>query len=58
MEDAGKLLVDCHKEIEQRIKPGVSTREIDTFVETYLKKHGATPEKKDTWDISTLPVPA
>ncbi len=38
MEDAGRLLADCHKEIEQRIKPGVSTKEIDRFVETYLKK--------------------
>lgn len=46
MEDAGRLLADCHKEIEQRIKPGVSTKEIDRFVETYLKKHGATPEQK------------
>lgn len=46
MEDAGKLLASCHKEIEQRIKPGVSTKEINAFVETYLKKHGAAPEQK------------
>ncbi|KKI86956.1 type I methionyl aminopeptidase [Shouchella clausii] len=46
MHEAGKLLADCHKEIAERIKPGVTTEEIDHFVESYLKKHGATPEQK------------
>jgi methionyl aminopeptidase len=46
MHEAGKLLADCHKEIAKRIKPGVTTEEIDHFVESYLKKHGATPEQK------------
>ncbi|MBM7571421.1 type I methionyl aminopeptidase [Aquibacillus albus] len=46
MQEAGKLLASCHKEIAKRIKPGVSTKEIDTFVEGYLAEHGATPEQK------------
>jgi methionyl aminopeptidase len=46
MHKAGQLLANCHKEIAKMIKPGVTTLEIDAFVEQYLKKHGATPEQK------------
>lgn len=46
MKKAGKLLARCHKEIARRIKPGVSTWEIDQWVEGYLEKYGATPEQK------------
>lgn len=46
MQEAGKLLVNTHKEIAKMIKPGITTMEIDTFVEKYLAKHGATPEQK------------
>lgn len=46
MREAGKLLAECHKEIEQMIQPGITTREIDEFVERFLAKHGATPEQK------------
>ncbi|WP_138419809.1 type I methionyl aminopeptidase [Aquibacillus sediminis] len=46
MDEAGTLLANCHKEIAKRIKPGVTTKEIDDFVEDYLAKHGATPEQK------------
>lgn len=46
MRAAGKLLASCHREIEKRIGPGVSTWEIDQFVENYLAAHGATPEQK------------
>jgi len=46
MHEAGKLLASCHKEIEKRIKPGVTTAEIDQFVERYLEQNGATPEQK------------
>jgi len=46
MWEAGKLLASCHREIAKRIKPGISTLEIDQFVEEYLSNHGATPEQK------------
>jgi methionyl aminopeptidase len=46
MHEAGKLLAACHKEIAKIIKPGITTMEIDEFVETFLRKHGATPEQK------------
>lgn len=46
MKAAGKLLASVHKELRKLIKPGVTTWEIDQFVEDYLKKHGATPQQK------------
>lgn len=46
MHEAGKILASCHKEIEKIITPGISTLEIDKFVEDYLAKWGATPEQK------------
>lgn len=46
MHEAGKLLAACHKEVAKLIKPGVTTLEIDAFVDNYLKKHGATAEQK------------
>lgn len=46
MKKAGDILVKCHKEIAKMIKPGITTMEIDAFVEEFLAKHGATPEQK------------
>ena len=46
MHEAGKILAACHKEIKKMIKPGVTTLEIDQFVEKFLAAHGATPEQK------------
>lgn len=46
MHEAGRLLAACHQEISKKMKPGISTLEIDTFVEQFLKEHGAKPEQK------------
>ncbi|MCQ4922945.1 type I methionyl aminopeptidase [Tissierella carlieri] len=46
MKKSGELLARLHKEIGKMIKPGVSTMEIDKFVEDYLKEHNAYPEQK------------
>lgn len=46
MKRAGELLANTHKEIAKIIKPGISTYEIDQFVEHYLNKHEAKPEQK------------
>jgi methionyl aminopeptidase len=46
MRKAGRLLALCHQQITRRIRPGVTTREIDSFVEQFLDKHGAIPEQK------------
>lgn len=46
MRKAGEILAACHREIAGMIKPGITTNEIDQFVEKFLAKHGATPEQK------------
>lgn len=46
MHEAGKVLAACHREIAKMIAPGVTTMEIEKFVEKFLKEHGATPEQK------------
>src|SRR5699024_2938863 len=45
MQEAADILVACHKEIAKMIKPGITTMEIDQFVESFLEKHDATPEQ-------------
>ncbi len=46
MKKAGEILANLHKEIGKMIKPGISTMEIDKFVEKYLEERGAYPEQK------------
>lgn len=46
MRAAGRVLADCHREIGQMLKPGVTTWEIDQFVERFLASRGAVPEQK------------
>lgn len=46
MKVAGAILADVHKEIAKMIKPGISTMDIDRFVEEYLASKGAYPEQK------------
>jgi methionyl aminopeptidase len=46
MTEAGKLLAKLHKEIKKMMKPGITSMEVDRFVEKYLAEHGATAEQK------------
>ncbi|WP_392396841.1 type I methionyl aminopeptidase [Paenibacillus senegalimassiliensis] len=44
--DAGIILAECHQGIAKLIGPGITTMEIDAFVESFLAKRGAIPEQK------------
>jgi len=46
MKQAGIILANLHKEIAKMIKPGITTMEIDDFVEEYLKQNNAYPEQR------------
>jgi len=46
MNEAGTLLAATHKEIAKMIKQGITTWEIDQFVEKFLAENGAKPEQK------------
>jgi len=43
---AGRIAAACHKALSQRLAPGVTTREIDRFVERFMLDRGATPAQK------------
>ncbi|MDF1511874.1 M24 family metallopeptidase, partial [Robertmurraya sp. DFI.2.37] len=43
---AGEVLASVHKEIAKMIKPGVTTWEIEEFVDSYMAQKGATAEQK------------
>ncbi|AJY73742.1 type I methionyl aminopeptidase [Paenibacillus beijingensis] len=40
---AGSIVAGCHREIAGMIKPGITTLEIDAFVEDMIRKQGAIP---------------
>ena len=46
MKVAGEILAACHREIARFIQPGVTTWEIDEFVEGFLTKNRAVPAQK------------
>ncbi|PLR86949.1 type I methionyl aminopeptidase [Bacillus sp. V33-4] len=46
MKQAGVVLASCHQELANLIRPGISSWDIDQFVEAFLQKHGATSEQK------------
>ncbi|MGG0718111.1 type I methionyl aminopeptidase [Robertmurraya massiliosenegalensis] len=46
MKKAGEVLASVHKEIAKMIQPGITTWEIEKFVDSFLQKHGATAEQK------------
>jgi len=46
MAEAGKILTACHRELRNIIRPGISTMQIDHFVEEFIQSHGAKAEQK------------
>ena len=46
MKKSGEVLAATHREIAKMIKPGITTWEIEEFVDKFLKENGATPEQK------------
>ena len=43
---AGRIVAACHREIARRLKPGVTTAEIDRFAEAFMLGRGAKPAQK------------
>lgn len=46
MHEAGKVLASFHREIANKIRPGVTTWEIDQLVESLMEQHGVIAEQK------------
>lgn len=43
MREAGKILADVHEKLEQEIKPGISTWDINRIGEKLIREHGCLP---------------
>ena len=41
MRDGGKILATIFEDLKKRVKPGVSEKELDTWVDAEIKRHGA-----------------
>ena len=46
MKRAGRLSAAVLREVGARIKPGVTTLELDRFAEDYIRSHGGVPTFK------------
>jgi methionyl aminopeptidase len=46
MAEAGKIVAACHRALRDVIRPGISTLEIDRFVEDFITRHGASAAQK------------
>jgi methionyl aminopeptidase len=46
MRQAGRLVAQALEAMRERVKPGVSTAELDRFAYEFLTRHGATPSFK------------
>lgn len=44
--EAGKVIAECHEALKTFIKPGITTMEIDEFVENFIRKHNMEPAQK------------
>jgi methionyl aminopeptidase len=47
MRKAGRLVAHALEALRERVKPGVSTAELDRFAYEFLTRHGATPSFKN-----------
>lgn len=43
MKKAGQLVAECHKAMAPMIRPGVTTLEIDAFMERFIRERGGIP---------------
>lgn len=46
MARAGDILTACHRELRNIIRPGITTMQIDKFVDDFIQSHGAKAEQK------------
>ncbi len=58
LRQANMLVADTLAEIARIIKPGVTTRQIDTLAETFIRDNGATPTFKGFPSNEGVPFPA
>lgn len=58
MREAGKIVAEVLQTTREALRPGISTKELDTIAETIIRDHGATPAFLDYAPGSHPPYPA
>src|SRR5688572_467509 len=43
MREAGRIVAQAHSAMREALRPGISTKELDTIAETVIRDHGAIP---------------
>ncbi|WP_080849030.1 type I methionyl aminopeptidase [Cytobacillus gottheilii] len=46
MREAGRIVALTHEELKKHITPGITTKELDSIAESFIKKHDAYPSFK------------
>lgn len=46
MKEAGRVVAGCHEALRDFVKPGITTLQIDKFVENFITKHSMEPAQK------------
>ena len=46
MREAGRIVAECHQILSEKVKPGVTTEELDKIVEEHIRKRKAVPSFK------------
>lgn len=46
MREAGKVVAGCHQALSDFVKPGITTMQIDEFVESFIRKYNMEPAQK------------
>lgn len=46
MREAGLIVAEAHREVARAIQPGITTRELDEIVESFIVRQGAVPSFK------------
>jgi methionyl aminopeptidase len=46
MREAGRIVALTHKELQQAVRPGITTKEIDQIADDFIRKQGALPSFK------------
>lgn len=46
MKEAGRIVAECHALLKEKIRPGITTKELDGIAEAFIKHSGAIPSFK------------
>jgi methionyl aminopeptidase len=58
MREAGRIVAKAHEAMREALRPGISTKELDTIAETVIRDHRATPAFLNYAPSDKSPYPA